>query len=129
MSDDNTRIIGMTLAELEARWEAAAERGALRALAALPPPVTTGLLDGRALDQALGVSATTRNRFVVEGMPCELVGTRRRFDLAACRAWLAARGPKPTKVMVTPPKTPAEDTIDVSRALRNGGLRAVGSGR
>lgn len=125
------RVIVLTPEELEARIEAAVERGVERALAAARPEPAADimLLDGRQLDRVLGISAATRCRLVLEGMPHEQVGTRRRFDVAACRAWLAARGSKPTKTMTTAPKTAAEDPIDVSRALGKAGLRRVGGAR
>lgn len=44
------------------------------------------------LAQQLNVSTATIDRFVRRGMPHFYVGDRRRFDIAACRAWLATHG-------------------------------------
>lgn len=110
----------------ELRDELRAMRDELRAMRDAGPALVGGIVDGRAFDRALGISAATRGRLVTEGMPHETVGTRRRYDLAACRAWLAARGSKPTKVMQAPPKAADEDPIDVSRVLGKAGLRRVG---
>jgi uncharacterized protein (DUF2342 family) len=52
------------------------------------PPVE--LLTRDELAHALRVSPQTIDRRVREGMPTEYVGDLPRFDLAACRAWLAA---------------------------------------
>lgn len=49
------------------------------------------LLTPRELAAELGVSVDTIERRAREGLPHVLVGTRRRFDAGACRAWLAAR--------------------------------------
>ncbi|MDP9037367.1 MAG: hypothetical protein M3O50_21425, partial [Myxococcota bacterium] len=46
----------------------------------------------------LAVSLATLDRLTREGMPIAAhVGDARRFDLEACRAWLAVRGKRPTK--------------------------------
>lgn len=85
-------------------------------------PVTTGPLTAAELAVALNVSKTTVHRFDTEGMPHEVVGARRRYDLGRVRSWLDARGRKATKERSVEPEN---DTIDVSAALRAGGLRAA----
>ncbi len=81
-----------------------------------PVAVDDGRLLGRAgLSKALGVSLATVDRACLQGLPYELVGTRRRFDLVAVRAWFAARG----KVATTPiARDPAVDAIARSAGLR-----------
>ena len=63
------------------------------------------------------VSLATIDRACLQGLPYELVGTRRRFDLAAVRAWYAARGKAATTVAQ---RDPAVDAI-----ARSAGLRVV----
>jgi hypothetical protein len=65
---------------------------------------TSALLTKEELAQTLRVSAQTIDRQVRAGMPVEYVGDLPRFDLAACRAWLATR-PKKER----PPATVADD--------------------
>jgi hypothetical protein len=83
-----------------------------------------GPLTKNELAKALRTSIATVDRLVREGMPSEIVGTRRRFDLAPCRAWLAARGRKPTSKR----RATDEDPIDVTRVVRRAGLRVVREG-
>jgi hypothetical protein len=52
---------------------------------------STPLLSLDDLAQTLGVGPATVRRRVAEGMPMVHVGDLPRFDLAACRAWLATR--------------------------------------
>lgn len=86
------------------------------------PPAPSGSLVKAELAKALRVSLATVDRLVREGMPCELVGARRRFDLEACRVWLAARGRKST---ASPAPRAEDDSIDVTRVTRRAGLRVV----
>ena len=76
----------------------------------------SGLLTGAQLDRALGISASTRNRLVHEGMPHETVGSRRRYELATCRAWLAARGSRRVAT-TTANSVAAEDGATVAERL------------
>jgi hypothetical protein len=63
----------------------------------------------RELAMALGVSVSTIDRLTREGMPVAAhVGDARRYDVAACRAWLGARGKRPT----TAPRSGREPDID-----------------
>lgn len=58
-----------------------------------PAPAEDRLLTGSQLDKALQISASTRARLVKEGaLPFVWVGKRKRYDLAACRAAVTARG-------------------------------------
>jgi hypothetical protein len=98
-------------------------RAALRAL--LAPEPTPERVDAAGIAKALGVSGATVSRLTRDGMPHELVGSRRRYDVAACRAWLTARGP------VTAPKNhvrrvPDDSAVDISTVP---GLRRVGGAR
>ena len=48
---------------------------------------------------ALNRSTATIDRWVAAGMPHDGVGTRRRFDLEACRAWLRDRPRVTTNIL------------------------------
>lgn len=87
------------------------------------PPAAPSLVTKQELARTLSVSVTTIDRLVHDGMPHEAVGSVRRFDLDACRTWLKTRGKKATTPAAKPPE---EDSIDISRAVRRAGLRAVG---
>lgn len=120
----NVRVIVLTEADLDARLEAAAERGAARAIARMQSDVcTTGLLSARELAKTIGCSATQVQKLTAAGMPVVMVGTRRRYDVQTCRDWLASRNGEP--LPVPPKKTGIEDPIDVSRAMAKSGLRRV----
>jgi predicted DNA-binding transcriptional regulator AlpA len=95
---------------------------ALRGIVATPatPREPEGLLAKPRAAKALGVSVSTLDRLVKEGAPVHHVGARRMFDIAELRAWLSARGRKPT----TPKPS---DRVDVSDVLARSGLRAAGS--
>jgi hypothetical protein len=80
-----------------------------------PPPAP--LVHKRALAVALSVSPATVDRLVRSGMPFQAVGDAKRFDLAACRAWLAEQGQRPA----APPAPPAS-----ARVLRLEGRDPVG---
>ncbi len=102
---------------------AAAERET-EAPTAMPAPEPDGLLSKKQLAKRLDVSTATIDRLTREGMPIAAhVGDARRFDLDACRAWLGARGKRPTT-----PRT--EPKIDVDDVIDGAGLRlAKGGGR
>ena len=87
------------------------------------PPTTPSLLTKQELAKTLSVSVTKVDRLVRDGLPHESVGSVRRFDLDACRTWLNTRGKKATTPAA---KSPEEDSIDISRVIRRGGLRSVG---
>jgi hypothetical protein len=64
-----------------------------------PAPTTTPLVDRREVARVLRVSSATIGRMMAEPdpLPHVFAGASPRYDLAAVRAWLDARGPKPTK--------------------------------
>lgn len=112
---------------------AAADAAELRAraeeLAAIEnaerPEAPAGLVDARALAIALRVSRAQITRLRGDGLPHEIVGTRARFDVAKCRAWLTARGPKAApKTPIRP--VPDDSGVDVSDVP---GLRLAGGSR
>jgi hypothetical protein len=80
-------------------------------------PEPEGLLSKQKAAKAIGKSVATLGRLVDEGAPWHPVGDRRMFDLVELRAWLEARGRKPTKAKTH------DDDIDVSDILRRHGLR------
>lgn len=98
---------------------------ALRPTVAAPAAVEAApaLQTKREISRALNVSSGQIDRFARAGMPYVTVGDRRRFDLAACRAWCAARGKSAV------PSAPANDAIDVTALARRNGLRAAGGSR
>lgn len=106
-------------AELRARAEE------LAALEAARVDAPAGLVDARALAVALRVSRAQITRLRGDGLPHELVGTRARFDVAKCRAWLTARGPKAAPRTPIRP-VPDDSGVDVSDVP---GLRIAGGTR
>jgi len=86
-------------------------------------PEPSGLLRKSGLARALSISTSTVDRLVREGLPYEPAGSGKRFDLKACRVWLAARGKRPT----TAPRRAAADDIDVSDVAAAAGLVARGA--
>jgi hypothetical protein len=74
----------------------------------IPP----AMLSKAELGAALHRSAATIDRWVLDGMPCESMGTYRLFSLAACQAWAASR-PKPGRPAK---KAPLSPTIDADTA-------------
>ncbi len=108
------------LAPLLAAIEAAAERGAARALvahdaAAPSSPAPRLTLD--ALAHAEGCSRATIRRLMHEdGAPVHFIGASPRFELAEWRAWCAERGRVGTKAR--PAKAPE----------RVGGVRLLSRG-
>lgn len=64
---------------------------------------TAALVDRREAARVLGVSPATVGRLMSEGAPHVFVGQSPRFDVAAFRAWLEARGRQGTKA--APAKT------------------------
>ncbi len=125
--------------EIEAAIEAAAqaraesERAHLRALHAIasaalaPSNVTVAeirFLKRAELGRALNISVATLDRMRREpGFPQEVAGAHARFDLTAVRSWLRARPARPS---TSSRRSESADPIDISTALRRGGLRAVG---
>jgi|CZKU01.1.fsa_nt_gi hypothetical protein len=98
---------------------------AIREVTTSKPPelVSDGdrLLAKRELARKLGVSPSTVDRLTRDGLPIAAhVGDARRFDLAACRAWLAARGKKATKAPAS-----ARAVVDVSDVIEASGLKAA----
>jgi hypothetical protein len=77
-----------------------------------------GLLSKTQLAKALNVSASTVDRLVCDGMPCERVAARRRFHLDVCRTWLTSRGKRATKAKPS-------DRVDVNSVLARSGLRVA----
>lgn len=98
---------------------------ALRPAVVVPAAVEAAptLLDKAQLARALGVSRGQIDRLARAGMPYVTVGDRKRFELAACRAWCSARGKSAV------PAEPANDQIDVTALARRNGLRAAGGSR
>jgi hypothetical protein len=97
---------------------------AIQTLTAATPAAATaatadlpgGLLSKAALAKRLDVSIATVDRLTREGLPVAAhVGDGRRYDLAACRAWLATRGKRPTKA-------PKRDTVDIADVVDGSGL-------
>lgn len=88
--------------------------------AVMAPAADGGALQARsAAARSLRVGLSTLDRLVHEGMPTIGEGRMRRFDIKACKAWLAARKPGPAR---------AEMDGDVAAIARRAGLR-VGAGR
>jgi hypothetical protein len=96
----------------------------LRAASSAPtePVPTTGLTKSQ-LGRAIGRSVATIDRLDREGAPFAYVGARKTYDLAAYRAFLAARGKRTTAQPRKRP--PVEDDVDVTREMRALGMRAV----
>lgn len=70
----------------------------VQALVVAPAPFEP-LLTRHELAHDLGISAPTVDRYARRGMPCLMLAGLPRFELAACRAWIAddkARAPKLT---------------------------------
>ena len=112
---DFFRALGHALTTLADDLEADARR------VPVPAPATAAeprLLTLREAARALSVSVATMSRLVSQGAPCELVGTRRRFDLTELRAWSAARGSVPTS-----PVEPID--AEIERIATRAGLRVV----
>jgi hypothetical protein len=74
------------------------------------------------LAKALNVSTSTIDRLCGEGMPCELVAARKRFNLGVCRTWLASRGQRAAAVRPS-------DRVDVDSVLGRAGLRMIGGAK
>lgn len=78
-------------------------RDAVRqAIAQLPSPTTTALVDRHELARLFDVSPATIARMTSDGMPHLFVGTSPRYAPEEVRAWLSERGRKGTKA--TPSK-------------------------
>ncbi len=95
-----------------------------RARAAQPAPVTVeqdppGLMSKPRAAKAIGKSTATLDRLCAEGAPVHFVGAAKMFDLAELRAWLDARGRRPTHAK-------ASDRVDISDIAAHHGLRAIG---
>ncbi len=93
----------------------------LRGAAVVAPPAVAEaprLRTKAEIAKDLRTSTGSVDRWVRAGCPCERVGDRRRFDLAAVRKWLA------THKTVDAPANDAK--LDVSRVARKAGLRAAG---
>lgn len=98
---------------------------ALRALSAPHPSAPAPddgerLLPKKRIASTLGVSVATVDRLTREGMPVAAhVGDARRYDLEACKAWLAARGRRPTKAQKK------ADDVDIADVIDSAGLRGA----
>jgi hypothetical protein len=119
-------IVQLTDEEVEAALNKARADKEYSRVVLTPRPVPAelepeGLLSAAKLARTIGVSVPTIGRFVDEGMPVEMVGNRRKFDLAASRGWLKLRGKRPTKA-----KPATTDNIDVTSITTRTGLREVG---
>jgi hypothetical protein len=119
LADQIAEVLAGAIVRAVQRPEVAA---ALRAIVGPVPPAEEpdALLAKGALAKRLDVSPSTVDRLTREGMPvASYVGDARRYDVAACRAWLAARGRKPTRAA-----KPANE-VDVDDVLAANGLRAA----
>ncbi len=77
-----------------------------------PEPRPQGLMAKKQIAEALGVSSATVDRLTREGLPvAAFVGDCRRYELDACRAWLAGRGKKPTKAPKREPEVDVDDVV------------------
>lgn len=82
------------------------------------------------LAAALRVSERTVARMVIDGCPSMLVGSRRRFDLAAVTAWCTARakaGPQVKALPVTSSRQASVDANAYTDACRRMRLRVMPS--
>ena len=123
--------------DLEAAFRAAGEAAAraeelrlqaqwLIATAAAAPSLPVAADDGRPWTKRELAARHKKHpswvdRCVARGMPHSWAGSSKRFTEAS-EAWIALQGRFAAKA-------PADDAIDVSAALRAGGLRAVAGGR
>jgi hypothetical protein len=90
-------------------------------VAPAPAPAPVPLVDKRELARLLDVSVATIDRLARSGMPFQPVGDARRFDIAACRAWLADHG----KHAAVPPALLAESASHG----RDGGVKLLSRAR
>lgn len=89
-------------------------------VAPAPPPTDVkapSALTTTQLAARLGTSKATINRAAREGLPFFHVGSSRRFDLAAAKAWFEAR---PKRSLAPPEVDP-----DVAAIARRNGLRVT----
>jgi hypothetical protein len=122
-SSAETALRNALVAFLADLFREPAIKEALGALIAPSEPVSVGLVKAKVAAKAIGASITTFNRLAREpGAPCEMIGAQPRYDIEKFRAWLAARGKKPT----TPSNQRSTDPIDVTSVLNRAGLRVVG---
>jgi hypothetical protein len=84
---DDRLVVTLTVGDLRDMMKEAAREATREAMSALP----IAKLTKAQLAVALGRSTSTIDRYVADGMPCDDAGTRRMFDLQACRAWLRSR--------------------------------------
>jgi post-segregation antitoxin (ccd killing protein) len=85
-----------------------AERVVAKLLPRLGGAAPTPLLTKTELAEHLRVREAQIDRFVRRGMPRETVGTVPRFDLAACRAWVAENArPRAEAASGPPPAVPS----------------------
>lgn len=88
--DGDRLVVTLTVGQLRSMMRDAAREGAREALSA----TAASKLTKTELATALRRSTATIDRYVAGGMPYDATGTRRGYDLEACRAWLAARAPR-----------------------------------
>jgi hypothetical protein len=111
-------VLVLTLSPDELRDLVRGEVAAALAVRAVSPSPTP-FVDGRELCRLLACSPATRDRLVRAGMPHVLVSESRRYDVAACHAWLEARTEAPA-----PRALPA-----LEAAPARTGVRRVSAGR
>jgi hypothetical protein len=94
-SADSTLIAGIGRILADAIRIAVQDQQTLAALRAVmsTPDAATDACDTATLARALRVSKAQVSRLTKSGLPYQIVGTRKRYNLVECRAWLAARGP------------------------------------
>ena len=133
MHDDASELAAAIESEAAAAAEAVRARRRVDLLiarvdqtrTAAAEPLATPLLSRAQLGRALATSVATIDRDTRVGMPCVLVGDRRRYDLAEVRGWLASH-PKGARRRF---HEAASDPIDVSQLARAAGLRSVAGGQ
>jgi hypothetical protein len=99
---------------------AARLRPVVAAASAAAPTSTSALLTKSDLAQHLRVKEAQIDRFVRRGMPRETVGTVPRFDLAGCRAWLAANARSRAAPPAPASTDPLSSVTPVGRARKVG---------
>src|SRR5262245_7404572 len=91
----------------------------LAALTPEPPATPAPLVDKREIARLLAGSPATIDRLVRAGMPHVPIGDVRRFDVDACRGWLADHG----KESATTPTARSAPLTSASNDL--GGVRLL----
>ncbi len=123
----------MTPADLTAVLSALARELAphiARELGALAPSagsrdVVAPLVDKREVGRLLGVSVAKVDWLVRSGLPYVPVGDVKRFDIEACRAWLAAAGKNPVTKQPVVRRAPPVGDGDAGDATQVSGVRLL----